>query len=115
MRLISVIYDEFLNNFQIQHPVHIAKFSPSPTGPWSLQETGKTLYRYFQLNYWTGILHLSLGLPTDFLELLSATWETKPLDIDGSWKEGTKYLEKESLEAEFGEAVPWAGISLSLN
>lgn len=47
MRLISVIYDEFLNNFRIQHPVHIAKFSPSPTGPWSLQETGKTLYRYF--------------------------------------------------------------------
>lgn len=64
-----------------------------------------------QWNHWTGILHLSLGLPTDFLELLSATWETKLLDMDGSWKEGTKYLEKESLEADFGEA----GISLSLN
>lgn len=61
---------------------------------------------------WDSVLHLSLGLPTDFLGLLSATWETKVLDIDDTWKECTKYLEKQSLEAGFGEAVPWAYMSL---
>ena len=38
-RLISVFYDEFLNNFQIWYPVHIAKVFTYPTGPWSLQKT----------------------------------------------------------------------------
>lgn len=57
---------------------------------------------------WDSVLHLTLGLPTDFLGLLSATWETKLLDIDDSWKEHAKYLGKKSLEAEFEEAVPWA-------
>ena len=39
----------------------------------------------------------------------------KLLDIDDSWKEHTKYLEKECLEAGFGEAVPWACIYLSID
>lgn len=32
-RPISVFYDEFLNNFQVWYPGHIAKVLPSPTGP----------------------------------------------------------------------------------
>lgn len=58
-RLISVFYDESSNNFQIWHPVHIAKFSPSRAGPWSLLETRKTIHRYFPVKLldWDSVLH----------------------------------------------------------
>lgn len=70
-----------------------------------MQETRKTIHKYFPVKLldWVSVLHLSLSLPTDFLGLLSATWYTKLLDIDDNWKEHTKYLEKESLEAGFGD------------